>query len=660
MRLELNERAWVLFASGEKQVVQLGEMEPVPIAIERSRRAWAVDRRGQKLQRGDIVKAPRSHAKTAPVKAEILFVQGQHLFLKACEGLTGERAYTACAGGKCEYMYNRPDFKRITEPAEKKVSTTQGTISYGITMASETSWLKPWTTKLLCIDADATLADGAAVRITGGHYKGLRGEIRANLGEKVRVSLLCKPKLVEVSTDNILGRMSEPVPSTPKAAIDIPVPESPRLPVEDGDDDKVAEPPNEAESWDPFFLVRPTGLKALGAPVPAPLIPDELLQDDDDKALVYSSPAAKSNKPTEGDRGGAGQTESPISEPFVSSGDEVGAARRASGSEKGAAGAADRATGVGSTSGDSVDKPITEWRRRPVRAPPRSALGRSPMTPSRLDSSPRSPLMDLEAKTRFFETGAPATRREAWLQVGVGVVFTIKGKRCRGWIIRVVTEAVDIVMEKAEPGNDRKVYPLKGSETSPWPCDARNQAALIFDGPRRNKRGKVLGFDAGKVLVRVEENEPRQPGQGSLLGLFGSQLVQVDAPFVARYNHAWVQAVESEKLYSQRLVGSAPSQAGDTSSPNEPFSLTNSVPESFKGMSDEASVVEDDVPSPAAASIQDSDQADSDVEWTALMGNRPRLSVEVVEAQGAVSIQSSVAAGEETPSVMGGRSAGTP
>lgn len=217
VRLEAGSRAIVLGADGRKLCVDFAELEPVPLPNRRlyKLQTWCLDRKGQKITIDSVVKAPRSATtRSAPVKAKVIHIHSNTVFLEAMEGLTGEKAFLACPGDRCEYIWNLdvpgkgsgkgsmallPE-KDVTEPEMKQ-------LQYGITMASTISFLKPNWHKKLGIDKPISksggtiIEKGSGVRITGGSYKGLRGEIRALLGER--------PHLTAVQAETGGGR-SEP------------------------------------------------------------------------------------------------------------------------------------------------------------------------------------------------------------------------------------------------------------------------------------------------------------------------------------------------------------------------------------------------------------------------------------------------------------------
>lgn len=226
VRMEANARAIVLVTDGRKIVVSFGELEPIalpPPNVYR-RKTWAIDRRGDKIYPGCIVKAPGSLYKSNPISAEVLYIHADYVFMKATETLTGERAFICCQSRKTEFVWNR--FESPAEKEKQQEASHQGMIQYGVKMASETNWLKPYLATIHGMPEKTQdgLFKGTPVRIVGGGYKGLRGEVRDLLDNKVLVSLLCKPKLVTVKTEFIrpdenfrtqAQKWAPPAPKTP-------------------------------------------------------------------------------------------------------------------------------------------------------------------------------------------------------------------------------------------------------------------------------------------------------------------------------------------------------------------------------------------------------------------------------------------------------------
>lgn len=108
-----------------------------------------------------------------------------------------------------------------------------------------------------------TLVPGSAVKITGGNYKGLRGEIRDFLEDRVRISLLSAPKLVEVSINDVQDDLYSKDKASRKF-VDFYTPRDAPMPVptkEKSEEQTLAEGldratmPSDEQAWDPKWLV---------------------------------------------------------------------------------------------------------------------------------------------------------------------------------------------------------------------------------------------------------------------------------------------------------------------------------------------------------------------------------------------------------------------
>ncbi|CAK0823220.1 unnamed protein product [Prorocentrum cordatum] len=209
IRIEANSRVVVLATNNKTYIHTFDQIQPVSLPSQRTyqNNLWTLDRKQQKIKPGCVVKAPQAGIKGEPISAKVLYIHDNYVFLEATESLTGDQAFSCCQGGKCEYFWNMNEIKDAEMEAErlkkKALEDTElvevGGMSYGIKMASETSWLKPHLKRKMGVDIKdnpGVLAKGAAVRIHGGSYKGLRAEVRESLGDKVRCSLLSINKLV--------------------------------------------------------------------------------------------------------------------------------------------------------------------------------------------------------------------------------------------------------------------------------------------------------------------------------------------------------------------------------------------------------------------------------------------------------------------------------
>mmetsp|Transcript_86247 Transcript_86247/g.279201 ORF Transcript_86247/g.279201 Transcript_86247/m.279201 type:complete len:1268 (-) Transcript_86247:78-3881(-) len=495
VRLEAGARAIVLTTDGKKHDVSFGDLEPVALPPRGMycNKVWTLDRRGTKIIPDALVKAPRTTTRAAPIKANVLYIHNNFCFLKAVEALTGERAYLVCPGSKCEFVFARAKEKRrdqeVKEPA-KEAKEAQGSTSYGVTMESETSWLKPWFKKMMGLKEERGTPNsiqsmGTSVRIHGGSYKGLRGEVRDYLGDKVRVSLLAKPKLVVVSINNI-------------APDDY---ERPR-----------------AERFPETSVAPSTPVASPGSPGAAGFLEDEGHEPVDD---FWGTPRTP---------------EPPLPPPRPSPDTASGPAATAAAPPKAA-----------SDTDEASSRVVLPTRKRRASRIPRDgaeagAEGRSPR-------DGESPRVSQSPSTLFGHVPSHSSDREvraSWLIAGLGVRYTHESQPCLGWILKVYADTVHVVPDSAEVGDDTVMHPLKGHETRPWLCDARGEMALVFDGPRRGTKGKVIGFEKTCAYIRIE-NENK--GKHSLLfaSASGSDLVRVERKDIARFSPAWEKAAEEKQ-----------------------------------------------------------------------------------------------------------------
>eukprot|EP00435_Cladocopium_sp_Y103_P044120 s13_g12.t1 len=245
------------------------------------------DKKRYKIVPFCIVKAPQSYTGSAPVTSEVLYIEKNRVFLRAVEGLVGERAYLVAQGDKCEFVWDpshmpkgkgkgrRPDLKLAMQIADKtEPELTSKPMSFGIQMASQISFLKAgWHKKLRSTSrrmlglserpagapTGDTLVPGSAVKITGGNYKGLRGEIRDFLEDRVRISLLSAPKLVEVSINDVQDDLYSKDKASQKF-VDFYTPREAPMP-EKSEEQTLAEGldratmPSDEQAWDPKWLM---------------------------------------------------------------------------------------------------------------------------------------------------------------------------------------------------------------------------------------------------------------------------------------------------------------------------------------------------------------------------------------------------------------------
>jgi len=126
------------------------------------------------------------------------------------------------------------------------------------------------------------------------------------------------------------------------------------------------------------------------------------------------------------------------------------------------------------------------------------------------------------------------------------VKYARKGEAYCGWILKVYADTAHVVPSSATVGDDSEMLPFKGNETQPWPCEKRGEAVMVFAGPRRGSKGKVIGFEGDSVYVRLEHVDK---GKHTLLfaSAAGSDLVRVQRTDVTLFNQAWVGAAEERR-----------------------------------------------------------------------------------------------------------------
>jgi len=229
-KIELDSRAVVLTINNERKRVAFTQLKPMPTP---SNGAMAADRKGTRFNVGSMVKAPRSLQKTLPINAKVIYIYGIHVFLKAVDYLVGDKAYLVCRAKTVELSSlgrlppKQTDLVKMALEDDPSLSRGQ---TKGVKMASELDWRPDWFKKQMDQhnkdknkDTSSQFREqGFSVEVRGGKYKGLRGEVRADLGEKVRISLLAENKLIEVpkcyvTKDEIksLVKQEEEVPASP-------------------------------------------------------------------------------------------------------------------------------------------------------------------------------------------------------------------------------------------------------------------------------------------------------------------------------------------------------------------------------------------------------------------------------------------------------------
>eukprot|EP00930_Biecheleria_cincta_P093180 TRINITY_DN8337_c0_g1_i1.p1 TRINITY_DN8337_c0_g1~~TRINITY_DN8337_c0_g1_i1.p1 ORF type:complete len:1569 (-),score=350.11 TRINITY_DN8337_c0_g1_i1:212-4381(-) len=528
VRLEADSRAWVLAHDSKKLLVDFAEIEPVPTMIGYKKKVWSMDRKGHKVTPGCTVKAPRSLvARSAPIQAEVLFIYNSTLFVKATEVLTGERSFLACPADKCEFIYNRFDMPSRPPKDMKKTIQVQAPpeeietrqLKYGITTASKVSFLQPGWFKQLGLPTDPrpasseipphhvkrhTISKGDGVRIIGGGYKGLRGEIRDLLGDTVRISLLAKPKLIETSVNNVEKddfvqttkeqRWPECVPQTPRGEVGAAI-----LPVSKDEQleqvvsaeqqvvqalQEVGDMPTEEQSWNPAWLAS-TGLPSSNdTPLTAPMTPPIL-------ASVQPPSRSSARKKRE---------------PRI----------------PGTASADVTPQTLPATPQFAPSTPL-ELGGSQLSAQDEATSNRS-FNVSRKEGGSISPINNLP------KAGPP------WLMKGLGVQYKQGSETKCGWIVKVYANMAHVL-----PASERVASPLpfEDTEISPWPCTFRGDEVIVFDGPKRGVKGRVTGIQADNtVFIRSEK-------RSSTASILSGPMVRTTKKEVAKYcadPEAWVNA----------------------------------------------------------------------------------------------------------------------
>jgi len=533
VRLEADARAVILGADGKKHGVDFAELDPIPVSKKSMNSSWCLDRKGQKLNPRCMVNAPRSMTgSTAPIRAEILFIYNNTCFLRASDAFTGERAFLVCPGDRTEFVWDPRETpstkgggKGARKPPEEPEEPEQKQISYGVQMASQMSFLRPTWYKQLGLAAptkekasfDIT-QKGAGVRITGGSYKGLRGEVRDFLGQTVRISLLSKPKIVEVSVNYVsvddyltprVQRWPNSVPLTPPVEVMIPVAKR----ITSGSDDAVVQlaeklanegrpsgsnATSEDNEWDPDWLMKE---------VP------EALEDDEGDATGGAAAAD------------ARETEHVVQPP--SRGSDRSERRRRMPRIPGA--------GVEASPASPVVVPAASSA---MPGTPLAAPGTPQLVPFSLEpfSQPYSPFSH-EPPGRGAQRATKA--RAPWLMSGLGVRYTdTTGESKCGWICKVYVNMVTVLPAHEQA---KQPLPLEGSETRPWTCERRGDTVLAFDGPRRGCQGKIVGLQGNLVFIRAEAGE----SAGSLLTAAGGDMVRADKKDVAMYSPDPIESVKA-------------------------------------------------------------------------------------------------------------------
>eukprot|EP00441_Pelagodinium_beii_P041844 CAMPEP_0197631774 /NCGR_PEP_ID=MMETSP1338-20131121/8832_1 /TAXON_ID=43686 ORGANISM="Pelagodinium beii, Strain RCC1491" /NCGR_SAMPLE_ID=MMETSP1338 /ASSEMBLY_ACC=CAM_ASM_000754 /LENGTH=1441 /DNA_ID=CAMNT_0043203305 /DNA_START=30 /DNA_END=4356 /DNA_ORIENTATION=+ len=499
VRLETESRALLLLQDGHKQSADIRELQPVPALPRKIKEdIWCMDRKGNKIVVGCVVKAPqRTTGRGAPIRAEVLYIHDSTVFIRANEALVGDKAYLACPGEKCEFVWNRADVPskgkgrgrkqppKVPDKTEAELEDKQ--ISYGnIVKASQVSFLRPEWFKRMGIprplqrDAETEeMKRGSSVRITGGGYKGLRGEVRDMLDDKVRISLLAKTKLVEVSVNNVQfddyctpkeTRFGNSVPKTPTGML-LPLgrPEG-QLSAEHqlvADMDKTGAEVSEDDLWDPDYLMTVKEVVSEGgSPKVAAASPE-----------VPQPPSRASSRRSKRQPRIPGSGEATPQSPASAPGTPLNASPQVAFSP--------------------ASKPLGE-AYSPWSAPPVTAVGK-------------------------------VASKASWLIVGAGVSFKSGTEWLDGWIIEVVGDMATVL--PAHKQVDKPTV-LESSETRPWECKSRGDMVLVHSGPKRNTKGKIVGVNKNTLYIRRE----RDAGQSGEITAAGSDMVQADRKDVVMYS----------------------------------------------------------------------------------------------------------------------------
>eukprot|EP00931_Biecheleriopsis_adriatica_P049247 TRINITY_DN28482_c0_g1_i1.p1 TRINITY_DN28482_c0_g1~~TRINITY_DN28482_c0_g1_i1.p1 ORF type:complete len:1525 (+),score=381.40 TRINITY_DN28482_c0_g1_i1:481-4575(+) len=596
IRLEVDSRAVCLCSDGEKVCVSFADLEPVmlPSRGQYKKDVFCTDRKGNKIIPGCMVKAPRTMmGRAAPIHAEVLYInRDDTIFIKACEAMVGERAFRAVPGSKCEFIWDAADIPqnkgggrgRKALPDKEPDELEMKQMTYGVTMASQMSFLRPdWHKKLGlpkrpgdAKPVQGVIEKGSSVRITGGGYKGLRGEVRALLDEKVRISILCKPKLIEVSANNVqvddyltakVTRWPDSQPKTPRGST-FPVGKRART-AEQLLADATQEQSSTAsddQCWDPTWLT------------------ERSIDDSSEKGQDPDGAAPGTPLPLLG--GEAPETAQPPS--------------RAS----------------------------SRRRRQPRMEVDAQS---NPSTPRAFGSA--SPFESLESPVHSPLSGPArvAKVRSPWLVEGLGVMYGDRpGKSNCGWIVKVYADMAQVL--PADKQVDEPI-PLSGNETRPWPCDGRGDMAIVFDGPKRGVKGKVISMQGDEVMIR---------NMDKLAAASGGDIISANKKDVAQYSvnpKASIQA-EAAAAAVQREAEEA-SQAG-----SETGSRRHLVSETAEPW--EADVL-------AAAKLGDEDTPRSEPEH----GMQEGTPMTEGEATPMVVISETPEQRAETPVVLGGAPPGT-
>lgn len=599
--------ASVLVPTGGKVFVSIQELIPVTLDSRARRKHFTLDRRENVITPGCIVKAPRGQTKAAPVRASVLYIHNEICFLKAEEALTGERAYLVCTGRKVEKIYDRkatddlgkqskrPEKQELTPEAQQIQGAMEMSSNVPVSeMSSETDWMQEWFKKLMGIQDQGQTTSvsqaGAPVRILGGAYKGLRAEVRATLGDKVLVSLLCKPKLVTISMQYIApdDYSNNPKRLKRRAELEAPAPVTPAsdqkqiLPdaqsnlnneIDDGADPLTL---NDDNCWDPNYLVGEE--KALtNLPIIGGTDGGMTLNLEEEDAPLFGATKAISDKPSPSPIGKSVPS-SPIGKPVPPSpaGSNFSVASSATKRRKRKStlpdeelvgkGPSTPRTGdlpigasappknignvtpigtprtprsVGNVTPIGASTPIGAGNTTPIGAASATPIGGGNVTP-RADPKRTPPLGP--AAPPMQAAAVPSRRPEkSWLVPGVGVELQGADAR-RGWAIEVMDGGarIKVVPESADVGNESGMFEISGRDVVPWICDSRGDVICVV-GTRKGTRGKVVGTERNVAYVRLESRSKNRTSL-SFASVSCKDLLTVEKQDFAKYSPAWVKA----------------------------------------------------------------------------------------------------------------------
>jgi len=466
---------------------------------------WALDRTGVKIQIGAVVKAPRSMHKTAPIKCMVKYCYNGYLFLTALEFLVGDKAHMVAKSDRCEFVYINESKVQSKDVDEDKIFLPRDPLGVPlkddyepaivramraseIVYASQINWLAEDKRVAMKNDPRSASSDmfqkGASVRIFGGAYKGLRGEVREWLGQTVRISLLPKPKLVDVSvayvgpdilydSPKVLRFPNIAAPPTPKEAlVESPMPASPSPEIS-----QFAGSNEVIDDWDPNYGI-----------------------DDGPR-----DPAMNTEVPLPGDaedaRSEGAQTISTTSSPRY--------------------GRRDR-------SPPSASQSTPKRRRRQAKFPGVDA------SPNSSSSKTGGAMGDSPGRDPVRRSNPPPP----WAVPGAVVEHVKDGKVCKS----VVKKGVSPTLITAFPfgtlvekwlESKSTVLKVEEDKMKPVPCEV-DKWAYIFAGRFQGKLGKVTEIDIDDVLIAVAEDD----GLEILGGEIEAQVVDVvllEQPWYKRF-----------------------------------------------------------------------------------------------------------------------------